>query len=508
MWNDLLTTALIGTERRVLNLANLPETFRDLAAQLEGEDTEKTLLALAGAMTLHRRVGQSAPLDTTPLLDPCDLDDLPTCSPRAGLILQQILVMPQQKTHLQEWISLAARQGQRVREEYLPRFLADSQRPTLPDDFYVVIGKRGHWLAQQNEGWAYAVLPRNDTEWETARLPAKRIYLRRLRASDPARARALLESNWSREIAENRPPLLGTFHVNLSQDDEPFLERMLDDRTRVVRSIDTSLLAKLKDSAYSQRMIARRQQFIHLDWQKHLLSKKLVIDVTLPEICDESMIRDGIDPKPSTDSELGKRAYWLLGIAAKQSASFWLSGTWSAADLVQAISEMDDEVKTYLHKALANISECEHHDPLALALLESEQVAVGTRAQILQAVSPKMCEDFLIHALMHEKNSSRRKSIFEVTNLCKFSYTWSESLTRAFLAALPEMLAPHKNVHVTDSITAHMPAYMMFFSPDCVEAFRELANLETTRKPLWTNVVKHNAVTLEFRRDMLKEFAR
>src|SRR4051794_11114747 len=133
MWNDLLTTALIGTERRALDLDNLPETFKDLAAQLEGNDAphhdaERTLLALAGTMTLHRRVGQTPPLTDAPPLDSCALDDLPPCSPRAGLLLQQILALSQRGSHLQEWITLAAQAGQRVSEEYLPRFLTAFNR--------------------------------------------------------------------------------------------------------------------------------------------------------------------------------------------------------------------------------------------------------------------------------------------------------------------------------------------------------------------------------------------
>ena len=69
MWNDLLTTALVGTERRALDLDKLPDDFKQLASQLEGHDAEQTLLALAGALTLHRRVGQSAPINDAPTLD-------------------------------------------------------------------------------------------------------------------------------------------------------------------------------------------------------------------------------------------------------------------------------------------------------------------------------------------------------------------------------------------------------------------------------------------------------
>ncbi|MBI1258196.1 MAG: hypothetical protein GC204_12055 [Chloroflexi bacterium] len=507
MWNDLLTTGLIGTERRALDLENLPESFRELVAQLEGQDSERILLSLAGAATLQRRVGQTAPLDATPLLDPCDLNDLPPCSPRAGLLLQQILNLSQYAPLLPEWIALAARRGQRVSEEYLPRFLTALNRPAPPEHFYNIIGKRGRWLAQQNEGWSYAVLPQNDTEWETASFPARLEYLRRLRASHPNHARALVESVWKSEKADNRSALIQTFEVSLTLEDEPFLEAMLDDRAGKVGLYAASVLKNLAASAYRQRIITRGQQFIHIHWQKQLLSRKLAIEITLPETCDESMIRDGIDQKPSTDSELGTRAYWLFSIATRLPSSFWLSDDWSAPDLVQAISESDDSIKTYLHTALANVSGREHHDLLALALLENAEVAEGVKAQVLQAISPQLCENFLMRALDSERSSSSGKSIFEVTNLCKFGYTWSSPLTRSFLATLKQTLKARKRPHLSDAITAHLSAYVTFFSPTCVEELRELANIETSRQSLWIKVVKQAVSTLEFRRNMDKEFA-
>ena len=37
MWNELVTTALVGTERRQLSLENPPDGLRELAAQLAGQ---------------------------------------------------------------------------------------------------------------------------------------------------------------------------------------------------------------------------------------------------------------------------------------------------------------------------------------------------------------------------------------------------------------------------------------------------------------------------------------
>ena len=513
MWNDLLTTALIGTERRALSLDNLPEAFRDLAAQLEGNDAqphdaERSVLSLAGALTLHRRVGQTAPLDTTSLLDPCDLDDLPPCSPRAGLLLQQILGLSRYAPLLPEWIALAAGRGQRVSEEYLPRFLTALNRSTLPDHFYNVLGKRGRWLAQQNEAWAYAVLPQTDVEWESASLSARAEYLRRLRASNPAHARELVESVWKSENAETRGLFLQTLKIGLSLADEPLLETALDARASSVRPQAASVLTNLDGSAYQQRMIQRANALIHLHWQKTLFGKELAIDLTLPQGCDESMVRDGIDPNPSTDSLLDTRSYWLYRIALVLPLSYWLNGDWSADDLIRAFSALEQNItRTYLESALIHVLQRDRSDSLAQALLENSRMLVGMKATALRAASPQLFEHYVLHALDLERNPGNDGEIFTVLNLSNLPYTWSPAVTRALLNALSRWL-PHQSTSKVIEVAAFIPTYVLKMAPAYADNLGALAIVDSKAKALWSNVVRKNAAMLEFRQSMHKEFAR
>jgi hypothetical protein len=507
-WKSLLTTALVGTQRRPLNLEDSVEPFRNLVAQLEQQEPERALLALAGAMTLYQRAGQSAPIDTTPLLDPCEGDELPPCSTHAGLILQQILLMPMYTPHLQEWLEAAARSGQRVIEEYLPRFLtAFERRANLPEHFYDVLGKRGRWLAQQNPAWVYAVLPASDAEWELASFPARIEYLRSLRARAPVRGRALVELVWKRENADNRAALVRTLETGLNPDDETFLEAALDDRASSVSLHAAAVLANLQGAAYQQRMIQRANEFIDIHWQKHLLSRKLVIDASLPKVCDESMIRDGINPKPSTDSQLDTRAYWLSSIMGKLPLSYWLNGDWSPVDLVEAANETDDKIKGSLHSVLAKLAIREHHDALALALFENEGVIDHFKSAALSAMSPAVFNKYALKALEQERNSKGDGKIFQILSLSHVPYGWSPALTHAFLTTIAA-LVPQKNAAEVVAIAQAVREAAMTMVPDYVDELRALANAENKSKPTWTNVVKQAVSTLEFRWNMLKEFAR
>ncbi|MEO8395403.1 MAG: DUF5691 domain-containing protein [Chloroflexota bacterium] len=508
MWNDLLTTALVGTERRALDLDNLPEAFRELAAQLDGQDSEQTLLALAGALTLHRRVGQTAPINDAPPLEPCDLNDLPSCSPRAGLILRQIVALSQHTRHLQEWVTAAVAAGQRVSDEYLSIFLTHLNRSVLPEHFYEVLGKRGRWLAQHNEGWAYAILPQNDAEWENASFPARLAYVRQLRVSDPAHGLALIETIWKQGKSINRVQILDLLDIGLNSGDEPFLEALLGERSTGFHSRSAAwYLAKLPTSAFSQRMSARAETSVHIGWKKQRLSKKLVIDVTLPETWDESMGHDGIENNPSATGSFDLPTYWLFSLVQNLSSAYWLGGDWSADELVQAASEHKDWRKMLIG-ALAKTVEREHNNNLASALLEVD-LDIQDETLALSGASSATREAFALYTL--EQAAKSGGSIVKAVNLLarfrEFEHMWSRNFTHAFITALARLLPGMSVIDLTALIT-QMSTFALRMSPDYAEELRALAEVENKSKSSWSRAVKVTASTLEYRRNIHKEFAR
>ena len=502
MWNDLLTTALVGTERRTLDLDGLPEPFRDLTAQLDTTDAEKTLLSLAGALTLHRRVGQTAPLDSTPLLDPCDLDDLPPCSPRAGLHLQQILALGQYKIHLGEWLALAAYRGQRVSEEYLPLFFTYMNRSVPSKNFYAVLGKRGRWLAQQNESWSDAVLPQNDAEWETARFPARLEYVRRLRISDPAHGLALIEAVWNQGKSMNRVQMLDLLDIGLNLGDEPFLESLLGDYSTGFHARAEWYLAQLPTSAFSQRMSARAEKYVRIHRQK----KKLVIDVTLPETWDESMGYDGIVENPSEKDTFDLHTYWLFCIVQHLPSAYWLGGDWTADELVQAASQHIDWRKMLLG-GMSKTVERERNDFLARALLKAD-LDIQDQTLALSGASSATREAFALLVLDQAAKTGDAADAFNLLGrLHQFEQHWSRNFTLAFIHTVTQLL-PRMAAPDLTRLTTLLSDNVSRMSPACTDELQALAGVENKLKQVWSRAVKQAVSTLEFRRDMHKEFSR
>ena len=134
-----------------------------------------------------------------------------------------------------------------------------------------------------------------------------------VRRHDPAGARALLDAAWDTETPDDRVSLLGALEVGLTGDDEPLLERALDDRRREVRAVAIDLLARLPDRAYVRRMAARARACVD--------PAPVGRTVAPPAECDASMRRDGIAAKPPAGT--GERAWWLEEVLARTPLAVW-----------------------------------------------------------------------------------------------------------------------------------------------------------------------------------------
>src|SRR5262249_34685965 len=138
---------------------------------------------------------------------------------------------------------------------------------------FPLLGERGRWLSQFSDSWKwvnnYLVadeggLPADaETIWQEG-TPGQRVeILRRLRAVDPGKAREWLDDVWKQEKADVRGDFINALEIGLNADDEPFLEKALDDRASGVRETAALLLARLPASAFSERMRQRGQSLLH-----------------------------------------------------------------------------------------------------------------------------------------------------------------------------------------------------------------------------------------------------
>ncbi|MFF8830523.1 DUF5691 domain-containing protein [Streptomyces sp. NPDC015131] len=382
-WDDLVASALLGTDRRA--------PAADVLAAAPGRDAPVALLGAAAARTVRRRAGLlPGPAAAPP--EPAAPDGRPALPDAARRRLAHLLAdrsggsagggrrgaAPDLMELLPQWLAAAGEYGYRAPASLLPALLdAARARTDLRPAALALAGPRGLWLARLNPDWRFALraapggtaLPDPDDEaavrclWEEGLFAERVALLGAVRAHDPAAAGQLLASTWSAERAEDRLMFLDSLRSGLSGDDEPFLEEALSDRSRNVRSTAAELLSALPRSAFARRMAERASTCVGLD----RTGGEAVITVEAPHECDAGMQRDGVLPDPP--SGRGERSWWLGQLVEAAPLSVWparLGGRTPAAVVALPVA---DDWRDELHAAWCRAAVRQRDPDWARALL-------------------------------------------------------------------------------------------------------------------------------------------
>jgi len=346
-WDDLVTAALLGTSRRVPDLAALPGPVGRAAATLPENEPAAALLdavALAGA---RRRAGWVARQDIA--VPPAAADDpAPNVPPAAAARLHDLLVTGDTDLLLL-WLNAAAAREWRAPESALPdlldaatadRRVAAAARP--------VLGERGRWLTGFHPRWTRVVAATgadaaNPELWRVGDPARRRAYFAAARERDPAAARAMLAESWPQETPKDRATFVELLATGLSPADETLLETALDDRSGEVRKASAALLVRLPGSALARRMAARADACVRSD--RKMTRSRLV--VTAPAERDAAMARDGVvDPPrkragPGASPGLGVGAFLLVQLLAAAPLRTWTDRFGNPPDRILSLPVAD-----------------------------------------------------------------------------------------------------------------------------------------------------------------------
>ncbi|WP_225825076.1 DUF5691 domain-containing protein [Streptomyces naphthomycinicus] len=332
-WEELVTTALLGTDRRTP------------AHSAPGRTAPAALLDAAAVATVRRRAGlRPAPAARRPERAPADPRPvLPAAAARrlAALLSDRSGGVPGGRRGsspdlmelLPQWLATANAHGYAAPPQTLPALLdAARGRTDLRPAALAFAGPRALWLARLNADWRFALraapgggaaLPDpQDAEavrrlWQEGLFAERAALLGALRARTPGPGRELLASTWPTERAEDRLMFLDSLRTGLSDADEPFLEQALGDRSRNVRATAAELLSALPGSALAARMAVRATACVALD----RTGDPSAIVVEAPHECDAGLERDGVVAAPPAGR--GERSWWLGQLVEAAPLGVW-----------------------------------------------------------------------------------------------------------------------------------------------------------------------------------------
>ncbi|WP_369391411.1 DUF5691 domain-containing protein [Streptomyces sp. CG1] len=448
-WEDLVTTALLGTDRRPVAYGGT------------GREAPVALLDEAAMATVRRRAGLR-PARAARRPEPAPEDPRPALPAAAARRLATLLAdrsgggtggrrgsSPDLMELLPQWLATANAHGYAAPPQALPALLdAARGRTDLRPAALAFAGPRALWLARLNADWRFALraapgggaaLPDpEDTEavqrlWQEGLFAERAALLGALRTGTPARARELLASTWPTERAEDRLMFLDSLRTGLSAADEPFLEQALGDRSRNVRATAAELLSALPASALAARMAVRAAACVALD----RTGDAPAIVVEPPFECDSGMQRDGVVDTPPAGR--GERSWWLGQLAESAPLGTWPGrlGGRTAHEIVAL--PVTDGWRDELHAAWCRAAVRQRDAEWSRALLGSPSapeaggpgaVSLAERAKLLTALEPVERADWVAGFIATHGLSEA----FQLLGVC--AVPWAVPLGRAVVDAL------------------------------------------------------------------------
>lgn len=329
--DELVNSALVGTARLAPTITPTGDALGIALSELQARAPDEQLLATAAIICCYSACGKIAPSSAS-RVEPAAKDEIPPCSRRAGELLAELLALsnaPTKQKLVMLWVNRAGSANRRVPYGLLPQLLDfGAVNRASRDAIASVIGRRGQWLMTLNPKWRFtSVEEDNPTNvWSTGNREQRTVALRRLRESDPPAARALIESTWKEDGADERASFIEVLAIGLGAADEPLLEASLSDRSKQVRAAAVSVVSKLPGSAFVRRMIERAEPILTFEsGAKGGLLKRAkpdVIHVDLPtDGANPSWVRDGITEAPPHG--IGKRQWLLSQIVGSIPPSEW-----------------------------------------------------------------------------------------------------------------------------------------------------------------------------------------
>lgn len=304
----LSQAAVMGTRARPFSSKALPRAVAEaLPAQqdkTEGRDagdaadgTGVLLDAAAAYGAVHRATIPSVPSSSARDTG-WPTSSRPLAPQALRPVLEQILASKPQQQLLATALGLVADCGWRLPAPLLVRVLNETayrheEREAVLD----VIDERAAAVLREHPVWGKRVEPLvslpgggsgDDSVWRLGTTAQRLAYFRRLRAQDPAAARALMVASWKKEKAEAREGIVEALATGLGEADLPLLEMAITDRSGGVRQAAAQVLLHLPESGLVQRAEALAAS--HMNVTKRFLRTPRV-DCRPIEVTDE-VLRD------------------------------------------------------------------------------------------------------------------------------------------------------------------------------------------------------------------------
>ncbi|WP_205511646.1 DUF5691 domain-containing protein [Longitalea arenae] len=412
-WEQIINTALLGTDKRTLAISEWPPELAAVAAQLQASVTDREDLFLqTAALAFNYRQCGAKPLQKEGLsITKAQLEEKQYCSPLALQTLKDIFDS-ESISLLQFWLQLCEAKGRIVTPEFVPELLnLGIPQKKLQNLVAACCGKRGEWLARFNPEWNFSTATTDTELWQTGSIEQRKGVLEELRKTDATTAREWVLQTWAQEDAATKVEFLLILANNVNEGDIAFLESLSKEKSKKVRDLALWLLKQIPGSPIVQQY----QQVL----QKTVTIGKKGLQIKLPAGLDESIFKTGID-KLSNSKEFTDEEFIVMQLMQSVPPLFWENRLNSTPDLIIRTMQKDATNKKFL-PALVQAVVAFKDQRWATAFMQNSQVfyidiipLLPVKEQEFYSIKfiDQFAENIIEHAIKRED-------------------TWSIDLTRA-----------------------------------------------------------------------------
>lgn len=326
-WNQLVTAAMMGTDKSPVNVATLPDELSDAATQIinnKNINKEEQFLQLGALLMNFRQSGVSAHPDPGIALDVAPDELQPYCSKAAMQVLRDV-VSEEFNTLIQLWLDRCTEKQQIIHTDFVPTMLEQAvYNKKWQPAVTACCGKRGEWLGRFNTAWKFSANQTADDAWQTGTPEQRKQALRDQRAVDPQAAIAMLQAIWAQEDAGTKQAFLELLAENISESDLPFLESLSTEKSKKVKMEAVRLMLLIPSSNIIKQYEATLKKLVTLQKEKTLLgiSSKLKLHFAPAANIQKETTELGLETKSGESAYSNEEWIYYQLIRAVQPA-FW-----------------------------------------------------------------------------------------------------------------------------------------------------------------------------------------
>ncbi|MEP6748966.1 MAG: DUF5691 domain-containing protein [Bacteroidota bacterium] len=325
-WNQIIHTALLGTDKKQLVPAELGPVLSAIAEEVAPQPAskEEQFLQIASLAFNYRLAGVTVLQKKEFTISTAVVEEKEYCSAAATRVLKDIL-LEESLPLLKFWLQACQYKKRLVTPDLLPVILkTGAAQKALQQVIIDCGGKRAEWLSQFNTDWKFSSGISREELWQTGTPEQRRVILQQLRKEDPAMALEWIQQTWPQEDANTKADFIKILLISLSENDITFLERLSNEKSKKVKDEALALLKKIPTSSIVQQYWNIIKQSLLVKKEKALLGmvNKTVLQVGHPSSIDETIFKTGIE-KLSNNKEFTDEDYIAYQLMQNIPLSFY-----------------------------------------------------------------------------------------------------------------------------------------------------------------------------------------